>query len=165
MTLRGCERKRAHPTYEDALAHLKSLVWFNVCRRQERLSRGLNIYRCGDCDRWHVGHSRPDLVWHYTTGEKARLILQDGFMRPWGWTWTAARRLSFAPRAARLHDRVPLLWFSRNQQYEPTARKGLITRSGLVWCTAWQTESSAVVCSDSALMPRLPRSAGTTICS
>lgn len=140
MIIKGCTGKQAYLSYEDALAHLKSLVWFNACRRRERLSKGLNIYRCDSCDNWHVGHRRPDLVWHYTTGQCAPLIFADGFMRPWGWTRNAARRVWDHRAAARLYDRVPLLWFSRNQIYEPTARKGLATPAGVVWLTESQTE-------------------------
>jgi len=140
MIIKGCTTKQAYLSYDDALAHLKSLVWFNACRRQERLSKGLNIYRCDSCDRWHVGHRQPQLVWHYTTGQHAQLICADGFMRPWGWTRKAARRLWNDRGAARLYDRVPLLWFSRNQIYEPTARKGLATPAGVIWLTGSQTE-------------------------
>jgi hypothetical protein len=138
--LRGCSSKLAHESYDDAFAHLKSLVWFNACRRQERLSKGLNIYQCEHCARWHVGHRRPDLVWHYTTGEHARLIFRDGFLRPRGWTRTASQRLWNAHRIALLSDRVPLLWFSRNHIYEPTACKGTATPAGIVVMSREQTE-------------------------
>ena len=140
MNIKGCTGKQAHLSYEDALVHLKSLVWFNACRRQERLSKGLNIYHCDSCDRWHIGHRRPNVVWHYTIGECARLIFADGLMRPWGWTRKAARHMWNDRGAARLYDRVPLLWFSRRETYEPSARKGLATRAGAVWLTEAQTE-------------------------
>jgi hypothetical protein len=49
------------------------------------------------------------LAWHYTTGQKFRLIVALGLLCP-------SRFLVKPPER-------PVLWFSLNQQFEPTARK------------------------------------------
>lgn len=52
-------------------------------------------------------HWNRMIAWHYTTGEKFRLIIACGELRP---------------MAESSQDRA-ILWFSLNQQWEPTASK------------------------------------------
>lgn len=52
------------------------------------------------------------LAWHYTTGEKFRAIVASGYLMPTGALVKPPER--------------PVLWFSLNQQFEPTARKAAI---------------------------------------
>ncbi len=57
--------------------------------------------------------ARPDvLAWHYTTGEKFAAIVLTGYLMPSGLFVKPPER--------------PVLWFSLNQQFEPTARKAVI---------------------------------------
>lgn len=52
------------------------------------------------------------LAWHYTTGEKFKAIVTSGYLKPTGILVKPPER--------------PVLWFSLNQQFEPTARKAAI---------------------------------------
>lgn len=52
------------------------------------------------------------IVWHYTTGRCLSAILDAGEIRP-------------ATLGVPAHER-PIVWFSTNQQFEMTARKGII---------------------------------------
>jgi len=56
-------------------------------------------------------------VYHYTFGHKLRIIKEDGFLRPTG--------VNISPRE------VPVLWFSRNPQFEQTAAKAWL-QNGMV---------------------------------
>lgn len=56
------------------------------------------------------------LAWHYTTGKKNELITQSGVLRP---TDIGVR-----------FPELPILWFSRNQRFEMSARKGILTAYG-----------------------------------
>jgi hypothetical protein len=49
---RSCAGKRAHSRREFAERQLRGLV-------DERAARDLEVYLCGFCGRWHVGHRRP----------------------------------------------------------------------------------------------------------
>lgn len=49
------------------------------------------------------------LAWHYTTADRARQIIDSGFIRP-------------ATAGVPAHE-SPVVWFSLNQRYEPTAAK------------------------------------------
>ena len=62
--------------------------------------------------------ARPDvLAWHYTTGEKFKAIVASGYLMPTGILVKPPER--------------PVLWFSLNQRFEPTARKGAIEGGAL----------------------------------
>ena len=56
------------------------------------------------------------IAWHYTINKRAVLILKDGFIRP---------ATAYVPA-----DEIPIVWFSTNQNWEPTANKALINDSG-----------------------------------
>jgi hypothetical protein len=59
-----CGEKIRHPTRDDALAHIKRLVWKNHSAGQSERSTGLAAYPCEHCQMWHVGHQRSTpLVW------------------------------------------------------------------------------------------------------
>lgn len=51
------------------------------------------------------------LAWHYTTGDNFRQIVESGELRPTD---------SFIAKGEK-----PILWFSRHQDWEPTACKGV----------------------------------------
>jgi len=53
-----------------------------------------------------------EIAWHYTTGEKFRLIVNSGVLLP-------------TPVGIGA-DEKPVLWFSKHPYYEPTARKAVI---------------------------------------
>lgn len=55
---------------------------------------------------------RDVLARHYTTGEKFKAIVASGYLMPTGVLVKPPER--------------PVLWFSLNQQFEPTARKAAI---------------------------------------
>lgn len=63
------------------------------------------------------------IAWHYTTGEKFLAIVKHGFLMP------ATAHINVGER--------PVLWFSLQQHWEPTAQKasraadGTITRLGM----------------------------------
>jgi hypothetical protein len=52
------------------------------------------------------------LAWHYTTGEKFVKIVASGYLMPTGVLVQPPER--------------PVLWFSLNQRFEPTAQKAVI---------------------------------------
>jgi hypothetical protein len=54
--------------------------------------------------------------WHYTVGAKLTLILGDGMIKP---------ATSGVPRGER-----PIVWFSTNQDWEPTADKSVMDEHG-----------------------------------
>lgn len=56
----GCRGKIGHPSKKHARGVLATLRW------QQRADRHLDVYHCGGCRRWHIGHRRaprPGLVW------------------------------------------------------------------------------------------------------
>ena len=55
------------------------------------------------------------IVWHYTTGTKLPLILSSGELRPSG---------------VQSPGEKPILWFSRNQVWEPTSAKAILLDNG-----------------------------------
>lgn len=57
-------------------------------------------------------------AWHYTVGTKIPLILEDGFLKP-------ATALVAPPEK-------PIVWFSKNQLWEPTANKMFRATDGTV---------------------------------
>jgi len=78
-----CGEKVRHPTRDDALAHIKRLVWKNHSVGQSERSVGLAAYPCEHCQMWHVGHQRSTpLVWHYTVVRLLDPILESDALRP-----------------------------------------------------------------------------------
>src|SRR5882672_8415335 len=78
-----CGEKVRHPTRDDALAHIKRLVWKNHSAGQSERSVGLAAYPCEHCHMWHVGHQRSTpLVWHYTVLRLLDPILESDALRP-----------------------------------------------------------------------------------
>lgn len=57
-------------------------------------------------------------TWHYTTGQKLKLILESGVLKP-----TA---IGVRP------PELPLLWFSSAPYWEPTACKAILTGPGTI---------------------------------
>lgn len=62
-----------------------------------------------------MSKAQPMMVWHYTTGEKARGIAEAGMIYPAAGCLTPGER--------------PVTWFSLHQFFEPTATKGLLDPS------------------------------------
>lgn len=58
------------------------------------------------------------IAWHYTTKPKYELIVGDGLLKP-------AEAGVFPPE-------LPILWFSINQHFEPSAKKGLQGSDGSI---------------------------------
>lgn len=59
------------------------------------------------------------LLWHYTTGQCFKDIVDDGFIRP------ATARTAEVER--------PIVWFSSNQEWEPTSTKICVPPVGEPW--------------------------------
>ena len=57
-------------------------------------------------------------AWHYTTGQKARLIFESGELKPTGAFIEAQEK--------------PILWFSKNQDWEQTANKMTMLPDGKI---------------------------------
>lgn len=66
-------------------------------------------------------HTARPMAWHYTTGEKFALIRRDGLL-------LQATAGVFPPER-------PVIWFSLNQHFEPTALKGIIKNGVQVTAT------------------------------
>jgi hypothetical protein len=126
-----CGKKVKHPTRETALEHVKALLAKNHARGQSERSANLGVYPCDECGAWHVGHHpTAPLVWHYTIGLRLEPILADNFLKP------ARPRLYSKKKKFRRLSRVereqlkvfdepaPLLWFSRNLDWEYSVQKG-----------------------------------------
>jgi hypothetical protein len=78
-----CGEKIRHPTRDDALAHVKRLIWKNHSAGQPERSAGLAVYPCEHCQTWHVGHQRSaPLVWHYTVVRLLDPILESDALEP-----------------------------------------------------------------------------------
>ena len=125
-----CGTKRPFATREDAEAQMKQVIWMNHVRGQDERSVGLNAYPCSQCSHWHYGHAPSvPLVYHYTTAEHLDAIIDSGCLKPARpkLITRQERRKLFSSRLTpieRNHMRrcieepVPLLWFSRNQDWE-----------------------------------------------
>ncbi len=59
------------------------------------------------------------LLWHYTTGQCFKDIVDDGVIRP------------STARAAK--GERPIVWFSSNQEWEPTSTKIFVAHNGETW--------------------------------
>jgi len=55
----------------------------------------------------------PDILWHYTTYKSLRSIMQDGVIKP-----------AIIFKGHQMREK-PGVWFSSNQFYEETARRGI----------------------------------------
>jgi hypothetical protein len=132
-----CGTKVKHATREDAIAHLKRLVWTNHYQRQDSRSKGLGVYPCGQCGAFHVGHQESlPLVWHYTivTPYLERISASDA-LKPGRASRPPRRvldRLTPELRAFALYymsEPEPLLWFSRNPEWDYSVMKIRVSRS------------------------------------
>src|SRR5438067_368328 len=129
MTRMACTKIR-HETRDQALEHVKALVWKNhVARRSER-SAGLAPYPCEHCSAWHVGHQKAlPLVWHYTVGRYLDAIVESGVLKPAPPRTMSRKALRSLTQEEReylrrmLHEPAPLLWFSRNPVWEYSVMK------------------------------------------
>lgn len=121
--------KIAHATRDAALEHVKALVWKNHVAHQDERSHGLTPYPCEHCGAWHVGHEQTaPLVWHYTVKKYLEEILELDALRPAPPTITSKQEMRRLPqhirlRLQRLDEPAPLLWFSRNTDWEHSVLK------------------------------------------
>jgi len=103
--------KRLHETREAALEHVKSLLWRNQVEGHPERSYRLGVYPCDQSPGWHVGHAHgTPPVYHYTFGSKLDAILAADKLR----VPSDARRT----KRQRQIEPEPLLWFSRNPEWE-----------------------------------------------
>lgn len=109
--------KRLHATRDDALAHVKALLWRNNVEGHQERSKGLGVYPCDESPGWHVGHAKTaPPVWHYTLGCKLDAILKADKLRvP---REVDRKRRSGGAVNSKKWEPEPLLWFSRNQEWE-----------------------------------------------
>jgi hypothetical protein len=124
-----CGNKIQHATRDDALEHIKRLLWQNDVRGQQDRSAGLQPYPCDECGAWHVGHRADSpLVYHYTTMPYLDPILESDELRPAKPRFVPRKVLRQVPQDARVHlqqlsEQAPLLWFSRNKEWEYSVDK------------------------------------------
>lgn len=126
-----CETKVRHATREEALDHIKALVWNNHVRGRADLSAGLSAYPCDIHACWHVGHQDTlPLIWHYTIVEPyLERILTSDKLKPSRPRRPSQRMLSDLSPEGRAYalafcaEPKPLLWFSRNPEWEYSVRK------------------------------------------
>lgn len=126
--------KIEHATRDAALDHLKTLVFQNHSRGASQKSRGLNAYPCDECNTWHVGHAPSGpRVYHYTVMSNLDAIMDSGVLRarhPRIVDRKKLRGLSMQQRRAVLamEEPEPLLWFSRNAEWEYSVIKTLMSQ-------------------------------------
>jgi hypothetical protein len=125
-----CGTKIKHASRDEALEHVKGLVYMNHLHGEDERSAGLAPYPCDECGQWHVGHHpTAPLVWHYTVGVYLDRIIESGCLKPAApraMPRRLGRQLSGAKRlemAAALEEPAPLLWFSRNPEWEYSVMK------------------------------------------
>jgi len=117
-----CE-KIQHVTRDAALEHIKLLVWKDYRTGHSERSAGLNAYPCEDCGTWHVGHAAQlPPVWHYTVMRHLGRILDSDELRPHA-PRLMTRKMWQRPIDTRIkylqaQEPEPLLWFSRNTDWE-----------------------------------------------
>ena len=107
---------------------MKGVVYRNHLNGNDHRSKGLNVYHCDECDRFHYGHlpSVP-LLYHYTTGQFAVQILEAGFLRadpPRFYDHSGRRFTRRVGQGSQLDEPFPLLWFSRDPYWEYSVLKG-----------------------------------------
>lgn len=111
--LRG---KRLHSTRDEALEHVKRLLWRNNVEGRQERSRGLGVYPCEQATGWHVGHAQgAPPVYHYTFGYHLDAIMQSGKLKV---PRETQRKRRVGGKASRKWEPEPLLWFSRNPEWE-----------------------------------------------
>lgn len=66
-------------------------------------------------------------IWHYTVGVRLRSILRDKLIKP---------ATAGVPAGER-----PVVWFTTNPEWEPTANKGVVRYGKTVWLTRAETEA------------------------
>jgi len=122
-----CEGKIPHATRDEALDHVKRLVYKHHLAGEDHRSVGLTPYPC-DCGSWHVGHAeQTPPVWHYTTMDTLDAILAADELRPHK-PLKPPRSVTRLGQKARviarmLREERPLLWFSRNPKWEYSVDK------------------------------------------
>ena len=127
--LRHCGTKVRHATREDALDHIKRLVWKNSLAGASHRSAGLAPYPCDYCGSWHVGHEQTaPLAWHYTVCAKLDAIMESGALkvpRPFHFSRQTMRRVPHKVRKQlkTAEEPAPLLWLSRNPEWEHSVIK------------------------------------------
>src|SRR5687768_3100833 len=124
-----CGTKIRHADRDQALAHIKQLVWKNHVAGQSERSARLAPYPCDQCGAWHVGHHESTPVaWHYTVVTYLDSILAAGALkvpRPRRWPRDILRPLRQEVRIAAkaFEEPAPLLWLSRNPDWEHSVSK------------------------------------------
>jgi hypothetical protein len=124
-----CGTKIRHATRDQALAHIKQLVWKNHVAGQSERSARLAAYPCEQCGAWHVGHQETTpLAWHYTVVDHLESIVTAGALKvppPRLLPRKVLRQLRQQERlAARfIEEPEPLLWLSRNPEWEHSVVK------------------------------------------
>jgi hypothetical protein len=127
--------KIQHPTRIDAVEHQKSLVYANHVARTPERSKGLNVYPCDMCNSWHVGHADTGpAVYHYTPMTYLDAILDSGVLRALPPRVFTKKSLRGLPRETQrqlklIEEPAPLLWFSRNPEWDYSVIKSLRRRN------------------------------------
>jgi hypothetical protein len=118
-----------HPTRDEALEHVKRLIFKNHVEHNDAASAGLEPYPCEHCGTWHVGHAATaPLVWHYTVKRYLDAILESDELRPGAPRIATREELRHLPQEYRVRlkkcdEPEPLLWFSRNEDWEHSVIK------------------------------------------
>jgi hypothetical protein len=140
-----CGTKIKHASRELAMTHIKALILKHRAEGHDDHSAGLTPYQCATCGAWHVGHeSMAPLVWHYAVVRDLERIVDSYELRPPAprragdvMVMGAQRRhLSPAERrrfVRRVEEPAPLLWFSRNVDWEYSVMKAAPRTDG-AWC-------------------------------
>lgn len=132
--------KRLHATREDAEAHVKALVWRNNVEGKQERSRGLGVYPCDQSPGWHVGHSQTaPPVYHYTFGCRLDAIIQSDKLKV---PREHHRKRRSGGKASKQWEPEPLLWFSRNPEWEFSVWKA--TRQVYGQRHKWRTVNEVV---------------------
>jgi hypothetical protein len=124
--------KQQYATRDDALAQVKAVVYRNHVNGTDHRSVGLAPYPCDTCGLWHIGHGeKTPPVWHYTTMQALDPILASDMLRP-SRPLKPSRQASQEERCITmlLAEREPLLWFSRNPEWEYSVDKIKATTAG-----------------------------------
>jgi hypothetical protein len=131
-----CGEKIRHATRDEALEHIKRLVYHNHVAGEDHRSAGLATYPCDECGAWHVGHRESSpMVWHYTTMSYLDAILASDELRPskprkLGRDMIRSLRQEHRAVLLQLNEPEPLLWFSRNEEWEYSVDKIHVTTAG-----------------------------------
>ena len=124
-----CGTKIRHATRDEAIAHIKQLVWKNHVAGESGRSVGLAPYPCDQCDSWHVGHQNTTpLAWHYTVVHHLDAIMAAGALKVPAPRVLPRKVLRPLDQRARLAAKVveepePLLWLSWNDEWDHSVIK------------------------------------------